>query len=504
MLFILNSNGVPSVARILQIVDSTVQFSANGYSINEGQGAATITVNRVGIASDPVMVQYVTSNGTASSGADYLASSGTLTFNSGETSKTFSIPILDDAVFEGAETVNLTLGSPSGVTLGQQSSALLTIEDNETQSALSINDVSAIEGDSGTANASFTIALSPASSKTVTVNCVTDNGTAGAGSDYLSAGSSLTFTPGETSKSITVPINGDTEVEPNETFFVNLSNAANATINDNQGIGTIVNDDKPTLLTEEGSSRAIALDSVTMIREPLPILTPFNFSSDHRTRAMLFATNVDLMPGEPASVLTAQAEDSQNRIYPMTVEFVGKVPGFDWLTQIIVRLPEELTTAGDVRVSISLRGVPSNKVVLGIKSAGNGPSANALEKKSFSAKPRILCWGCLGAKHYSLAFAYTRQKQAAFGSFPFFVSGLRQFLLPDFAMNGRQFFVFPTSERYQQRMSCILSRNTAATTDTRGGWRDSGGADCVPRNFWLFVQSRCRAVRHPIRRYVTA
>jgi hypothetical protein len=392
MLFVLNSNGVPSVSRIVQIVDSTVQFSANSYSINEGQSAATITVNRIGTTSEAVMIQYATSNGTASSGADYVTNSGTLTLNSGETSKTLTIPILDDSVFEGAETVNLTLSNPSGVTLGQPNSAVLTIEDNEIQSALSINDVSAIEGDNGTTNATFTIALNPASAKTVSVNCVTADGTAQGGSDYLPVSTTLTFNPGDTSKSIIVPINGDIETEPDETFFVNLSTAANATISDNQGMATVVSDDNPPpgapmLLTEEGSLRAIALDSVTMIREPLPILTPFNFSSDHRTRVMLFATNVDLMPGEPASVLTAQAKDSQNRIYPLTVEFVGKVTGFDWLTQIIVKIPEELTSTGDVTVSISLRGVPSNKVLLGIKSAANGPSAKTLQKGSSTTQP---------------------------------------------------------------------------------------------------------------------
>ena len=123
----------------------------------------------------------------------------------------------------------------------------------------------------------------------------------------------------------------------------------------------------PKLLTAEGTSRAIALDSVTWIREPLPVVTTHNFSLDARTRVMLFATHVNLMPGEDASIITAQAEDSQNRVFPLTVEFVGKVPRFDWLTQVVVKLPDQLINAGEVRVSITVRGTSSNKVPFSVR-----------------------------------------------------------------------------------------------------------------------------------------
>jgi hypothetical protein len=119
----------------------------------------------------------------------------------------------------------------------------------------------------------------------------------------------------------------------------------------------------PKLLTEEGTGRAIVLDSVTWLREPFPVVTTHNFSLDARTRIVLFATHVNLTPGENIS---AQAEDSQNRVFPLTVEFVGKVPRFDWLTQVIVKLPDELAIAGEVRVSINVRGISSNKVPLSI------------------------------------------------------------------------------------------------------------------------------------------
>ncbi len=118
----------------------------------------------------------------------------------------------------------------------------------------------------------------------------------------------------------------------------------------------------PVLLAEENSDIAIALDSVTMVRDPFPLTNNFNFSSDRRTRLMLFAMNMSLLPNGNASAVTARAEDAALNPYPLTVEFVGKVPGFDWLTQIVVRLPDDTPAAQSLFVSTTLRGRTSNKV----------------------------------------------------------------------------------------------------------------------------------------------
>lgn len=128
----------------------------------------------------------------------------------------------------------------------------------------------------------------------------------------------------------------------------------------------------PKLLTEEGSERAIALDSVTWMRL-FPLVTTYNFSLDQRARIMLLATNVELSEGESSSAVAAQAEDAQHKIYPLTVEYIGKVPNFDWLTQIIVKPPDELRTGGDVWISISVRGAWSNKALINIKTPAVNP-----------------------------------------------------------------------------------------------------------------------------------
>lgn len=109
--------------------------------------------------------------------------------------------------------------------------------------SLSISDASASEGDAGSTPLTFTISLSQASTETVTVSYSTSNGTAFAGADYTPTVGTLTFAPGETSKTVQVAVLGDTMVELDEQFTLNLSSAVNATINDGTGTGTIVDDD---------------------------------------------------------------------------------------------------------------------------------------------------------------------------------------------------------------------------------------------------------------------
>jgi len=121
------------------------------------------------------------------------------------------------------------------------------------------------------------------------------------------------------------------------------------------------------LLTEENSERAIAIESVTFVRDPFPVNAAHNFSSDGRTRIILFGTNVESMPGENISGLTAQAEDSQHNVFPLEVEYVGKVPNVGGLTQVVVKLPQQIANAGDVRAKISLGPTVSNSVILKVK-----------------------------------------------------------------------------------------------------------------------------------------
>jgi len=202
-------------------------------------------VTRTGGNNGAVSINYVSSDGTATSGSDYTPKSGTLNWDDGESaSKAFVIPITNDSLDEADETINLTLSNPGGgATVGSPSTAVLTIVDDDPAPKVSIDDVSVAEGNSGTTDFTFTVSLSAASGQTVSVNYTTADNTALAVSDYQAANAAITFAPGETSKQIIVLVNGDTQVEPNESFAVNLYNLVNAGVGKTSGVGTIVNDD---------------------------------------------------------------------------------------------------------------------------------------------------------------------------------------------------------------------------------------------------------------------
>jgi hypothetical protein len=346
----------------------TVQFLRAQYSVQEQAGVATITVSRTLGTAVGGSVNYETIAGSATAESDFTTTSGTLTFGPGETIKTFTVPILDDLIDENVETVSLMLSSPTGISLGTQPTAFLNIGDNDPLPTVSITDSNAGEGDSGFSDIQFQLNLSRASGKTVSVRFNTFGISAFAGSDFEAKFSqTVTFNPGETTKTIAVRMIGDTTPEPNETFRVNLGVPANVTIADEDGVGTIVDDDALLLLTEEGSQRALSLDSVLFVTDPIAVVNTNNFSADQRTRIILFSTGLKLAAGEDLTAVTATAEDPQAGVHSLPVEFVGPVPSFPWLTQVVVRLPDSLATKPSALVSINIHGVTSNKVLVTIK-----------------------------------------------------------------------------------------------------------------------------------------
>jgi hypothetical protein len=120
-------------------------------------------------------------------------------------------------------------------------------------------------------------------------------------------------------------------------------------------------------MTEETTGLAAALDATLFTRDPFPVVNLLNFSSDQRTRIMLFGTNLELIQGETLSAITARAEDAQMNVYPLTVEFATKPPELDPLTELIVRLNDNLPPGQTVMISVTLRGQTSNKVGVRIK-----------------------------------------------------------------------------------------------------------------------------------------
>jgi hypothetical protein len=230
--------------------DAQPTLSINDMSVTEGN-SLTQNVNFVvtlsAASGTPVTVMYATADGTAVAPSDYTSKSGTLTFNPGVTSQIVQIKVVGDTVNEADERYNVNLSVPVGATISKNQ-GIGTIVNNDALPAITINDVSVTEGDTGTVNMTFQVALSVASATNVTVNFATADGTATAADDYFAQSLTLTIPAGSTLGIISIQIKGDTKNEADEQFYVNLTAPTNATITDAQGLGTIVNNDPaPTL-----------------------------------------------------------------------------------------------------------------------------------------------------------------------------------------------------------------------------------------------------------------
>jgi uncharacterized protein GlcG (DUF336 family) len=143
------------------------------------------------------------------------------------------------------------------------------------------------------------------------------------------------------------------------------------------------------LISEETSTRAVAIDSVTQKHEPFTTTSPVQWGSDNRTRIMIFAMGLSLQPGEGTSAVTADAEDGTHHIHHLPVEYVGPVPEQEWVSSIVLRLDDQLPDVGDVLVGISYHGTLSNRVRVGIGQVGDGPpdDAGAIPTPGTTAPP---------------------------------------------------------------------------------------------------------------------
>jgi uncharacterized repeat protein (TIGR01451 family) len=232
------------------ISNSSIQFSASGYTVNEGAGSVTVTATRIGNTTKSATINYATIDGTAKNITEYVGSSGTLQFAPGETFKQFQIGIVDDTDVEATKTFSIVLSQPgSGVMQGSP----------------------------------FTTTIS------------------------------------------------------------------------------ILDDDRPQLFADDTSGRAIALSSVSMLREPFHLTDIHNLGTDQRTRIMLFLSGID---DESLSLFSAKAEGSNNHVYPLIVEDVHKVPNFDWLWQVTVQLPASIDSSGDFEISVNYRGKNGKRALI--------------------------------------------------------------------------------------------------------------------------------------------
>jgi hypothetical protein len=226
----------------------SVAFSDSVFSVGEADGSATITVTLSAASEPTVTVDYATSDGTAKAGSDYRTTIGTITFATDETSGSIDVPTINDMLYEGDETVLLTLSDPNNATLGTPITATLTIVDDDppTTVQFSRETYSTNEAD---ASATITVTLSTTAELMVTVDYATSDGTARADSDYRTTIDTMTLATDETTGTFEVPILDDADYEGDETVLLTLSNPDNATLGTPiTATLTIVDDDPPPLV----------------------------------------------------------------------------------------------------------------------------------------------------------------------------------------------------------------------------------------------------------------
>jgi probable HAF family extracellular repeat protein len=228
------------------ILDDEPRVSINDVTMKEGNSGLTafaFTV-RLSVAYDvPVTVDYATADSTATAGSDYQAVSGTLTIPAGQTTGTITVWVNGDRLAEPNKTFLVNLSNLNFGAIAD-SQGFGSIVDDEPR--ISISDVTKREGRKNTTSFVFTVTLSPAYDQAVTVSYRTADGTATTSdNDYVAQTGTLTFLPGETTKTITIVVNGDSKMEADETFYLDLfGNSSNALFTKSRGVGTILNDDR--------------------------------------------------------------------------------------------------------------------------------------------------------------------------------------------------------------------------------------------------------------------
>lgn len=240
----------------------------------EGTGSTVNAVFSVALSSaatGDVSVRYVAASDSAVAGADFTAVSGTLVIPAASLSGTITVPVAGDALDENDETFRVTLSSHTGPARIADGLGIGTITDDDASPTVSVVDTRLLEGDSGTKTMLFTVRLSTASGRTVTVPWSTANGSAVAPGDFTAATGTVTFAAGQVSRTAAVTIVGDLFHEPNEYLRLILTTASvvNATVADGLANGTILDEEGPffayvnDVTKVEGTGQAIVTISLS-------------------------------------------------------------------------------------------------------------------------------------------------------------------------------------------------------------------------------------------------
>lgn len=333
-------------------------FSIADVSVNEG-GTATLTVSRFGASSGSATVSYATSNGSATAPADYTATSGTLTFADGETSKTVTAATIDDTYREGPETFGVTLSNASAGTGISRASATVTIIDNDLAPKLAISGASVTEGGA----AVLTVTRSSVINTGVSVNYATSDGTAVAPGDYTATSGTLTFVPGETSKTITVATVDDGTYETTESFSVGLSGATDdAVITNATGTVTVNDNDAAPSFSILGGSAAEGGSITFTVTKSGATTTAHSVTYDTADGTATAADDyaratgtLTFLPGETSKIVTVPTVD--DTVYEQNETFQVRLSGATGGATISTTSATGTITDNDAAPSFSVSNV---------------------------------------------------------------------------------------------------------------------------------------------------
>ena len=281
---IVDNETPPTLAVSSVTVAESAGFAQFTVSLSRPSAASTtVSLSLAGVSATGGGVDF----STAGAGNLQVSTNGGLTwtdatsytFNPGATSVLVRSPIVDDLLYEPApgETFTLTATTTTGTTANPSVTGTATITDNDSQPQISVSDAFVQEG----GQLVFTVTLSNPSAQSVSVNYATANNTATAGAtlDYTAVSGSLSFAPGEVSKTVVVQTRADAIAESNETLYLNLSSPTNATIADNQGVGTIMETIQAVL--DSGTVYESALASGTLPASTGEIVTGNLLANDY-------------------------------------------------------------------------------------------------------------------------------------------------------------------------------------------------------------------------------
>lgn len=239
------TGALPVVPPAVSIADGSV---AEG---NQGATPVALALTLSRASATPVTVSFGTGGGTATAGADYVSASGVVTFPPGTTTRSLPLSVLGDLLDETNETFQVVLVSPSGATVGD-GLATVTVNDDDAPPVVSVSDCAVAEGDAGLQPCLMQTTLSAPSGLPIGVDVATVGVTATSGVDFQPFSTTVGFAPGQVGPvPIAAGVIGDTSVETDEVFFVNVTNPVNVTLGTAQARGTILDDDAPPLSSDE-------------------------------------------------------------------------------------------------------------------------------------------------------------------------------------------------------------------------------------------------------------